>query len=92
MEYYGFPVNNGEAVRLTLSIEGDEKEKIIQKVNDQGFKGCFVEDTSGESYKLYPSTINSTFGDADVFSSQNPMLRTLMIFYIVQGSFLPMIA
>lgn len=31
-------------------------------------------------------------GDADVFSSQNPMLRTLMIFYIVQGSFLPMIA
>lgn len=41
---------------------------------------------------LYPSTINSTLGDADVFSSQNPMLRTLMIFYIVQGSFLPMIA
>lgn len=61
LEYYGFPVNNGEAVRLTLSIEGDEKEEIIQKVNNQGFKGCFVEDTSGESYKLYPSTINSTF-------------------------------
>ena len=52
LEYYGFPVNNGEAVRLTLSIEGDEKEEIIQKVNNQGFKGCFVEDTSGESYKL----------------------------------------
>lgn len=47
LEYYGFPVNNGEAVRLTLSIEGNEKEEIIQK-----FKGCFVEDTSGESYKL----------------------------------------
>lgn len=52
LEYYGFPINNGEAVRLTLSIEGDEKEEIIQKVNNQGFKGCFVEDTSGKSYEL----------------------------------------
>ena len=52
LEYYGFPVNNGEAVRLTLSIEGDEKEEIIQKVNNQGFEGCFVEDTSGKSYEL----------------------------------------
>lgn len=41
---------------------------------------------------VYPLTSMSTLGDADVFSSQNPMLRTLMIFYIVQGSFLPMIA
>lgn len=56
LEQYGFPVNNGEAVRLALSIEGDEKEEIIQKANDQGFKGCFVEDTSGESYKLEVKT------------------------------------
>lgn len=52
LEYYGFPINNGEAVRLTLSIEGDEKEEIIQKVNSQGFDGCFVEDTSDKSYEL----------------------------------------
>lgn len=56
LEYYGFPVNNGEAVRLTLSIEGDEKEEIIQKVNSQGFDGCFVEDTSDRSYKLEAKT------------------------------------
>lgn len=52
LKYYGFPVNTGEAVRFTLSVEGDKKEEISQKVNDQGFKGCFVEDTSGTSYKL----------------------------------------
>lgn len=56
LEQYGFPVNNGEAVRLALSIEGDEKEEIVQKAKDQGFKGCFVEDTSGESYKLEVKT------------------------------------
>lgn len=56
LEYYGFPINNGEAVRLTLSIEGDEKEEIIQKVNSQGFDGCFVEDTSDRSYKLEAKT------------------------------------
>lgn len=56
LEYYGFPVNNGEAVRLTLSIEGDEKEEIIQKVNSQGFDGCFVEDTSDRFYKLEAKT------------------------------------
>lgn len=56
LKYYGFPVNNGEAVRLTLSIKGDEKEEIIQKANDQGFKGCFAEDTSGESYRLEVKT------------------------------------
>lgn len=56
LEYYGFPINNGEAVRLTLSIEGDEKEEIIQKLNSQGFNGCFVEDTSDRSYKLEAKT------------------------------------
>ena len=55
LEYYGFPINNGEAVRLTLSIEGDEKEEIIQKAKDQGFS-CFVEDTSGRFYKLEAKT------------------------------------
>lgn len=59
LEYYGFPINNGEAVRLTLSIEGDEKEEIIQKVNSQGFDGCFVEDTSGRSYKLEAKTYSA---------------------------------
>lgn len=56
LEYYGFPVNNGEAVRLALSIEGDKKEEIIQKVNAQGFNGCFVKDISGEPYKLEVKT------------------------------------
>lgn len=55
LEYYGFPINNGEAVRLILSIEGDEKEEIIQKAKDQGLS-CFVEDTSGRSYKLEAKT------------------------------------
>lgn len=52
LKYYGFPVNTGEAARFTLSVERDKKEEISQKANDQGFKGCFVEDTSGVSYKL----------------------------------------
>lgn len=60
-------------------------------------QGCTVKvvESVGSGYlssHLYSLTSMSTFGDADVFSSQNPMLRTLMIFYIVQGSFLPMIA
>lgn len=62
------------------------------KFNDSDLTIEWPEPYSLEGYIVSDKDKNLINGDADVFSSQNPMLRTLMIFYIVQGSFLPMIA
>ena len=76
---------------LTYHLRGAISQSFLLKnfhVNHQGN----LEHNISRSIISKESLLYEWNGDADVFSSQNPMLRTLMIFYIVQGSFLPMIA
>lgn len=59
---YGRPINKGEAVQLKLSIEGFDKDKLI----DKSLAKCIVEDTSGQTYPLVIRPPYVTFTDSVV--------------------------